>query len=69
LGIKIKHEDARTNLNLNTSESKKQVVHEKQTKIARKRHGNPTSFKWRINATMKDSIHLEVRFFTNGGKN
>jgi hypothetical protein len=33
-----------------------------------KRHENPTSYKRRINATMKASIHSEVRFFTNGGK-
>jgi hypothetical protein len=26
------------------------------------------SYKPGIDATMKDSIHLEVRFFTNGGK-
>jgi hypothetical protein len=43
-------------------------VHEKLTKIAQKRHENPTSYKWRINATIKDSIHSEVRFFTNRGK-
>jgi hypothetical protein len=43
-------------------------AHEKQVKIARKRHENPTSYKWRINATMKASIHSEVRFFTNEGK-
>jgi hypothetical protein len=29
---------------------------------------NPTSYKPGINATMKASIHSEVRFFTNGGK-
>jgi hypothetical protein len=27
-----------------------------------------TSYKREIDATMKDSIHSEVRFFTNGGK-
>jgi hypothetical protein len=37
-------------------------------KIAQKRHENPTSYKRRINATMKASIHSEVRFFKNGGK-
>jgi chorismate mutase len=55
-------------LNPNTSESKEQAVHEKPTKIARKRHENPTSYKRGIEATMKASIHYEVRFFTNGGK-
>jgi hypothetical protein len=40
----------------------------KPMKIARKRHENPTSYKRRINATMKASIHSDVRFFTNGGK-
>jgi hypothetical protein len=38
----------------------------KPTKI--KRHENPTSYKQEIDATMKASIHLEVRFLTNGGK-
>jgi hypothetical protein len=33
-----------------------------------KRHDNPTSYKPGIDATMKASIHSEVRFFTNGGK-
>jgi hypothetical protein len=33
-----------------------------------KKHENPTSYKPEIDATMKASIHLEVRFFTNGGK-
>jgi hypothetical protein len=33
-----------------------------------KRHKNPTSYKREIDATMKASIHSEVRFFTNGGK-
>jgi hypothetical protein len=33
-----------------------------------KKHENPTRYKRRINATMKASIHSEVRFFTNGGK-
>jgi hypothetical protein len=37
-------------------------------KIAQKRHENHTSYKREINATMKASIHSEVRFFTNGGK-
>jgi hypothetical protein len=40
----------------------------KPTKIARKGHENPMSYKQRIDATMKASIHSEVRFFTNGGK-
>jgi hypothetical protein len=40
----------------------------KPTKIARKRHENPTSYRPGIDATMKASIHSEVRFFTNGGK-
>jgi hypothetical protein len=55
-------------MNPNTSESMEQVVHEKPTKIARKRHENPTNYNWEIDATMKASIHSEVRFFTNGGK-
>jgi hypothetical protein len=33
-----------------------------------KRHENPTSYKPGIDATMKASIHSEVRFFKNGGK-
>jgi hypothetical protein len=37
-------------------------------KIDRKRHENPMSYKRRINATMKVSIHSEVKFSTNGGK-
>jgi hypothetical protein len=39
------------------------------TKIARKRHENPMSYERGIDATMKASIHSEVRFFTSGGKN
>jgi hypothetical protein len=38
-------------------------------KIARKRHENPTSYKAGTDATMKASIHLEFRFFTNRRKN
>jgi hypothetical protein len=57
-----------TNSNPNTSESKEQATHEKPTKIARKRHENPRSYKPGIAATMKASIHSKVRFFTNGGK-
>jgi hypothetical protein len=38
------------------------------TKIARKRHGNHTSYKKEIDTTMKSSIHSEVRFFTNKWK-
>jgi hypothetical protein len=34
-------------------------------KIARKRHENPTSYKPGTDATMKASIHSEVRFFAN----
>jgi hypothetical protein len=75
-GIMIKHKDARgnytwsplTNPNPNTSESKKQAAHENPTKIAQKRHENHTSYKRKIDTTMKASIHLEVRFFTNGWK-
>jgi hypothetical protein len=37
----------------------------KSNKIARKRHENHTSYKRTIDATMKASIHSEVRFFTN----
>jgi hypothetical protein len=48
---------------------KEQDAHEKSTKIARKRHENPTSYKREIDATIKASIHSEVRFFTNRGKN
>jgi hypothetical protein len=33
-----------------------------------KRHENPMSYKPGIDATMKASIHSEVRFFTNGEK-
>jgi hypothetical protein len=51
-----------------TSESKEQAAHEKLTEIARKRPENPMSYKQEINTTMKASIHLEVRFFRNGGK-
>jgi hypothetical protein len=40
---------------------KEHVAHEKPTKIARKRHENPTSYKPGIDATMKASIHSEVR--------
>jgi hypothetical protein len=40
----------------------------KPMKIARKRHKNLTSYKPGIDATMKASIHSEVRFFTNRGK-
>jgi hypothetical protein len=47
---------------------KEQAAHEKPTKIARKRHENPSSYKREIDATMKASIHSEVRFFTKGGK-
>jgi hypothetical protein len=57
-----------TNSSPNASESKEQAAHEKPTKIARKRHGNPTSYKPEIDATMKASIHSEVKFFTNGEK-
>jgi hypothetical protein len=49
----------------NTSESKEQGAHENPTKIARNRHKNHTSYKREIDATMKASIHSEVRFFTN----
>jgi hypothetical protein len=52
----------------NTSESKEQAAHEKTTKIAQKIHENPMIYKSGIDATMKASIHSEVRFFTNGGK-
>jgi hypothetical protein len=72
----IKHKDARGNYpwsppknpNPNTSELKKQAAHEKQMKIARKRHENHTSYKREIDATMKASIHSEVKFFTNEWK-
>jgi hypothetical protein len=53
----------------NISEPKEQAAHEKPTKIPRKRHENPMRYKPGIDATMKSSIHSEVRFFTNGGKN
>jgi hypothetical protein len=43
-------------------------MHEKPTKIARKRHENPTGDKREIDATMKASIHSEVRFLTNTRK-
>jgi hypothetical protein len=56
------------NSNPNTSELKEQAAHEKPTKIARKRHENHTRYKRGIDTTMNASIHLEFRFFTNGGK-
>jgi hypothetical protein len=62
------HDSHQPNPSPNTSESKEQAAHEKPTKIARKRHENPTSYKPGIDATMKASIHSEDRFFTNGGK-
>jgi hypothetical protein len=37
-------------------------------KNSSKRHEKTTSYKRGIDATMKASIHSEVRFFTNGGK-
>jgi hypothetical protein len=43
-------------------------VHKNPTKIAQKRHENATSYKREIDATMKASIHSEVRFFTDKGK-
>jgi hypothetical protein len=57
-----------TNPNPNTSESKEQAAHKNPRNIAQKRHENHTSYKREIDATMKSSIHSEVRFFTNGGK-
>jgi hypothetical protein len=48
---------------------KVQATHEKPTKIARKRHKNRTSYKTGIDATMKASIHSEVRFFTEEKSN
>jgi hypothetical protein len=39
---------------------------QKSNKNSSKRHENHTSYKRKIDATMKDSIHLEVIFFTNG---
>jgi hypothetical protein len=57
-----------TNPNPNTSESMEQAAHKKPTKIARKRHEKPTSYKREIDATMKASIHSKVRLFTNRGK-
>jgi hypothetical protein len=47
---------------------KEQAAHEKPTKIARKKHENPKSYKPGIDATMKASIHSEVRVFINEGK-
>jgi hypothetical protein len=52
----------------NTSELKEQAAHKNPMKIARKRHENHTSYKREIDATMKASIHSEVRFLTNGRK-
>jgi hypothetical protein len=40
----------------------------KSNEKTRKRHENPTSHKWEIDATIKASIHSEVRFFTKRGK-
>jgi hypothetical protein len=62
------HDPHQTNPNPNTSESKEQATHENPTKIARKKHENYTSYKKEIDATMKASIHLEVRFFTSWSK-
>jgi hypothetical protein len=56
------------NPNPNTLESKERATHEKPTKIARRGNENPTSYNRGIDATMKASIHSEVRFFTDGGK-
>jgi hypothetical protein len=75
-GVMIKYKDAQgnypwsppTNLNPNTFESKEQAAHENPTKITRKRHENHTCYKREIDATMKASIHSEVRFFTNEEK-
>jgi hypothetical protein len=47
---------------------KEQATHENPTKIARKKHENHTNYKKEIDATMKDSIQSEVRFFTNWSK-
>jgi hypothetical protein len=55
-------DQAQTNPNPNTSESKEQVAHENPTKIARKRHENHMSYKKEISATMKASSHSEIRF-------
>jgi hypothetical protein len=44
-------------------------MHKNPTKIARKRHENHTSYNKEIDATMKASIHSEVRFFTKPVKN
>jgi rubrerythrin len=62
------HDSHQQNLNPTTSELKEQATHKKPTKIAQKRHEKPTSYKQGIDATMKASIHSEVRFFTNRGK-
>jgi hypothetical protein len=62
------HDPHQTNPNPNTSESKEQATHENPTKIARKKHENYTSYKKEIDATMKASIHSEVRFFTSWSK-
>jgi hypothetical protein len=53
----------------NTSKLKEQAAHENPMKIARKRHENRTSYMKEIDATMKASIHSEVRFFTKLVKN
>jgi hypothetical protein len=47
---------------------KETIRTQKLKKIARKRHENPTSYNPGIDATVKVSIHSEVRFLTNGGK-
>jgi hypothetical protein len=55
---------AQRNPNPNTSESKEQVVQKHPTKLAWKRHKKRSSQKKEIDATMKVSIHSEVRFST-----
>jgi hypothetical protein len=40
-------------------------MHKNPTKIAQEGHENHTSYEKEIDATMKASIHSEVRFFAN----
>jgi hypothetical protein len=49
---------------LKQPESEEQAAHENPMKIARKRHENHTSYMEEFEATMKASIHSEIRLST-----
>jgi hypothetical protein len=58
--------DPHQQIRIQTPQNPSNKPHRKiQRKIAWKRHKNHTSYKREIDATMKVSIQLEVRFFTN----